>query len=917
MNSDIQLKRGFSSINPAFLVGAVIALTLLFMLVLFVPRCFASDFADGQGLEYTIVAPGQAVVEMSSGAPYSGSYTVPATYNGYTIIGVRNSAFDSCDLVTDVVLPEGLQSIGDAAFFLSGITSMNIPSTVTSIGGYAFAGTTSLASLTVAPGNPNYSASGGVLLDGSGIIIGVAGGLTSVTVPPAATGVGMLAFAESNAGSVVLPSGLMAIGYQAFYAAQLTSIDIPASVTSIDVSAFDSAPNLTSMTFRGTVPPALVDPDPAVGSFAGIPVGVTVHVPAGTTAYDSWATLYGMTIVKDLPAGGGTAYTVIFNNNDSATNPTTTRQTVPSGNMVTQPAAPTNGSYTFAGWYSDVNCRLPYNFSAPVISNFILYAGWQATVSFDANGGAPAPTAQMVILGQKVTPPASPALTGSTFQGWYNGATPFNFFAPVTGDVTLTAKWVAVSATQGVYAGAFLNGGDPANPGYLSWSGAVALNTANGDATSQALQAAGPHGGYVTSTVKCVVCHSVHRAKGFGKDANGVLINKYLTLGDDSCVMCHTTWGGGSASSLIEWGDPSTGAAGPHTVASDGTPATCTTSCHTGGVHGSGTSEFHAMNAWMLGSDKDAAIVQAFSNGNVNPKTITYNVPNGGLGADWFQNGTTPAPADGTLPVGVVNAAQFAAAKSTATGYTCAKSGCHNSGQFVVNAWGYSDANQLDPDGNTTSFTGHSSGMVGHTDLSDSGLLSPSCAPCHPGGLAGGYRTSETTLIANSSARSFGCDQCHDAVGIATNSTAFPHGNINVQAYEWNSDGIRTATGLVGGNLWMYASDIASVNMEVLQYAGKNDQASYYAAAQLGVDKSFKVIPDAVGTVHVDGGNISDAVCIKCHVPTDQASIDARGGATPFIGVAGRPHLAYVDGDGKFVQSTVADYPSDYIFLFK
>ena len=63
-------------------------------------------------------------------------------------------------------------------------------------------------------------------------------------------------------------------------------------------------------------------------------------------------------------------------------------------------------------------------------------------VTFDADGGTPAPARQTVDAGQKVSAVAEPKKEGYTFLGWYNGETKWNFASDtVTGDITLKAKW--------------------------------------------------------------------------------------------------------------------------------------------------------------------------------------------------------------------------------------------------------------------------------------------------------------------------------------------------------------------------------------------------------------------------------------------------------------------------------------------
>ena len=68
------------------------------------------------------------------------------------------------------------------------------------------------------------------------------------------------------------------------------------------------------------------------------------------------------------------------------------------------------------------------------------------TVTFDSYGGTPVPPKQEVKYGLTATKPADPTLKGYTFAFWYLGedeqnATAYDFNTPVTGDITLTAKW--------------------------------------------------------------------------------------------------------------------------------------------------------------------------------------------------------------------------------------------------------------------------------------------------------------------------------------------------------------------------------------------------------------------------------------------------------------------------------------------
>ena len=85
---------------------------------------------------------------------YSGSLVIPeklySRYGTFTITGIYASAFENCDDLTSVTIPNSITSIGNFAFSSSsGLTSITIPNSVTSIGGGAFSSCSGLTSVTI------------------------------------------------------------------------------------------------------------------------------------------------------------------------------------------------------------------------------------------------------------------------------------------------------------------------------------------------------------------------------------------------------------------------------------------------------------------------------------------------------------------------------------------------------------------------------------------------------------------------------------------------------------------------------------------------------------------------------------------------------------------------------------------------
>ena len=67
-------------------------------------------------------------------------------------------------------------------------------------------------------------------------------------------------------------------------------------------------------------------------------------------------------------------------------------------------------------------------------------------ITFDSNGGSEVEV-QFVISGNKVTAPAEPVKTGYIFKGWKCEDEIFDFESSVSGDITLTASWEAITYT--------------------------------------------------------------------------------------------------------------------------------------------------------------------------------------------------------------------------------------------------------------------------------------------------------------------------------------------------------------------------------------------------------------------------------------------------------------------------------------
>ncbi len=127
------------------------------------------------------------------------------------------------------------------------------------------------------------------------------------------------------------------------------------------------------------------------------------------------------------------------------------------GGKATKPEDPVIDGWFFRGWHTDEECTTPFDFNTPVTSSITLYAKWEKDerriVTFDTQGIGVAPERQKIEEGEKAVEPEPPAESGYTFGGWYSNSSctyAFDFDKPVTGHVTVYAKWtVEVSFDMG------------------------------------------------------------------------------------------------------------------------------------------------------------------------------------------------------------------------------------------------------------------------------------------------------------------------------------------------------------------------------------------------------------------------------------------------------------------------------------
>ncbi len=207
------------------------------------PALLVQEYAWG-AYKYKLCTKSDAVITGYTGNAIT--LSIPSLIDGYNVVGIGDYAFDNCDTLTSIKMPNGVTNIGDGAFSgCAALTSIKIPNSVTSIGDGAFSGCTALMSIEI----PNSVTS---IRDST---FSWCTALTSIEIPNSVTSIGNEAFSYCAAlTSIEIPNNVTSIEYYAFsHCTALTSIEIPNNVTYIEDEAFSYCVGLTSVKIPDSV----------------------------------------------------------------------------------------------------------------------------------------------------------------------------------------------------------------------------------------------------------------------------------------------------------------------------------------------------------------------------------------------------------------------------------------------------------------------------------------------------------------------------------------------------------------------------------------------------------------------------------------------------------------------------------------
>ncbi len=206
-------------------------------------------------------------------------------------------AFEACENLTSVSLPEGLKKLDRDVFAATGLTSIYLPASLEEFDAWSMYYAEYMEDVQIDPENPWFTVADGIVYskDMTQVIYypwGLEGGevvlpetvtaicqlafvdcthVTSVILPEGLTYIGLYGLSNIGATEITLPSTLVSIEDLAFCETPLSSITIPASVEYIGYAAFAECSELTEITFLGDAPDIIEDAFAAVTAQVNYP----------------------------------------------------------------------------------------------------------------------------------------------------------------------------------------------------------------------------------------------------------------------------------------------------------------------------------------------------------------------------------------------------------------------------------------------------------------------------------------------------------------------------------------------------------------------------------------------------------------------------------------------------------------------
>lgn len=230
------------------LLSILLAAALLIGLVptLLLPAA-AAGYTSGD-FTYKLNDDGSAIITRYSGS--AAALTIPSSLDGHTVKQIGSYAFGKNTTLTSVSIPETVTELEYSAFTgCTSLTAVTIPSGLTSAGSLSNGAFSGCSALTTVQFGSGLASIPEALFEGTG--------LKTVTLPESVTSIGSWAFANcAKLEQVSFPANLTSIGLSAFEnCTALTAVTLPKRLTELGSAVFENCSALKSV----WIPKSLTD----------------------------------------------------------------------------------------------------------------------------------------------------------------------------------------------------------------------------------------------------------------------------------------------------------------------------------------------------------------------------------------------------------------------------------------------------------------------------------------------------------------------------------------------------------------------------------------------------------------------------------------------------------------------------------
>lgn len=214
---------------------------------------YEDELEGSQGLEYELNEDGQSYSVVGIGTCTDTDVIIPEAYNGLPVTALAEKAFNSCNTIVSIVIPESVITIGrNALAACDFLAKVSIPSSVVYIGSQILRDSPSLMCIEVNEDNLYYKSIDGNLYSEDGTeFIKYASAKTDsdFEIPNGVVTIKVCAFSDcTTIKRVVFPDSVSTIEELAFYkCTSLEYVDLSSNITYIGRSAFNTCKSLNNV----------------------------------------------------------------------------------------------------------------------------------------------------------------------------------------------------------------------------------------------------------------------------------------------------------------------------------------------------------------------------------------------------------------------------------------------------------------------------------------------------------------------------------------------------------------------------------------------------------------------------------------------------------------------------------------------